>query len=145
MVNSRQSLLFSIFMLFILLSKLLLIGGVLYFITYINNHRDFYLGLGLKEATMQQYLLIVGSLVIIVATVGLFLRRKLKWLKVYVTGKIIELIALIWAVPVYVDALGAALKGLNESLFTIFLLIAILSLWLIFLLVTMSFRNILHK
>lgn len=144
MNNSRQSLLFSIYLLFILLSKLLLIGGVLFFITYVNNHRDFYLGLGLKEATTQQYLLIVGSLVIILATVGLFL-RKLKWLKVYVIGKIIELIALIWAAPVYVDALGSALKGLNESLFTIFLLIAILSLWLIFLLVTMSFRNLLHK
>lgn len=144
MSSSRQSLLFSIYLLFILISKLLLIGGVLYFIKYVNNHRDFYLGLGLKEATTQQYLLIVGSLIIIVSAVGLFL-RKLKWLKVYVTGKIIELIALIWAVPVYVDALGTALKGLNESLFTIFLLIAILSLWLIFLLITMSFRNLLHK
>lgn len=144
MSNSRQLLLFSIYLLFILLSKLLLVGGVLYFIMYVNNHRDFYLGLGLKEATMQQYLLILGSLVIIVSVVGLFL-RKLKWLKLYITGKIIELIALIWAVPVYVDALGSALKGLNESLFTIFLLIAILSLWLIFLIVTMTFRNLLHK
>ncbi len=144
MSSSRQSLFFPIYLLFILISKLLLIGGEFYLIMYVNNHRDFYLGLGLKEASTQQYLLLVGSLVIIVSTVGLFL-RKLNWLKVYVTGKIIELIALIWAVPVYVDALGAALKGLNESLFTIFLLIAILSLWLIFLLITMSFKSLLHK
>ncbi|MCX7744784.1 MAG: hypothetical protein N2167_09515 [Flavobacteriales bacterium] len=144
MAQSRQSLFFSLYLLFILISKLLLIGGVLYFISYVNNHRDFYLGLGLKEATIQQYLLIVGSLIVIIAVIGLFLRIR-KWLMVYVVGKLIELIALIWALPVYVDAIGSALKGLNESLFTIFLLIAILSLWLIFMLVTISFKNLLHK
>ncbi len=144
MINSsRQSLIFSGYLIFIWISKLLLIGGVLYFMYYVNNHRDFYLGLGLKEATMQQYLLIIGSFVVFVASVGLFLRKR-KWLTVYVTGKIIELIALIWAVPVYVDALGSALKGLNESLFTVFLLVAILSLWLMFLLVTISFKNLLR-
>lgn len=144
MSSSRQSLLFSAYLIFIWISKLLIIGGVLYFISYVKSHRDFYLGLGLKEATMQQFLIIIGSLVVFVASVGLFLRKR-KWLTVYVIGKIIELIALIWAVPVYVDALGSALKGLNESLFTIFLLIAILSLWLIFLLLTISFRNLLRN
>jgi len=144
MINSRQSLIFSGYIIFIGISKLILIGGVLYFMIYVNNHRDFYLGLGLKEATIQQYLLITGSLVVLAASVGLFLRKR-KWLTVYVTGKITELIALIWAVPVYVDALGLALKGLNESLFTVFLLVAILSLWLLFLLVTISFKNLLRQ
>lgn len=119
-------------------------GGMIYFIFYIENHRDFYLGLGLEEATMQQYLLIAGSFIVFIASVGLFLRKR-KWLTVYVFGKITELLALIWASPVYVDALSSALKGLNKSLFSIFFLIAILSLWLMFLLVTVSFRNLLRK
>jgi hypothetical protein len=144
MINSRQSLIFSGYIIFIGISKLILIGGVLYFMTYVNNHRDFYLGLGLKEATIQQYLLITGSLVVLAASVGLFLRKR-RWLNVYVFGKMIELIAFIWAAPVYVDALGLALKGLNESLFTVFLLVAILSLWLLFLLVTISFKNLLSQ
>lgn len=126
------------------ISKLLIIAGTVYFISYIENHRDFYLGLGLREATLQQYLLIAGSLVVFIASVGIFLRNK-KWLTVYVIGKLIELAALIWAIPEFVDAIGTALKGLNKSLFTLFLLIAIISLWLMFLLVTVSFKNLLRK
>lgn len=116
---------------FIWITKLLLIFGNLYFIKYVADHRDFYLGIGLYDTTIQQYILLAGSLIVLVGTVRIFQMKKNGW-KIYLGGKLLEAIALFWAYPSYTGAFTHALHGINTNAFDIVFLLILICLTTIF-------------
>lgn len=130
----------SILVIFIWLSKLLFMGGVLYSMSYISTRKDFYLGIGLRDTSWQFYLLLAGSTIVLLSSFGLYLLNK-KAMTFYFLGKVIELISLLWIIPVFVSGLSTALKGLNEPIFLLFSLIALVCLWLLFPLILITYKT----
>lgn len=130
----------TILLVFVWISKLLFIGGVLYFMHYISGRKDFYLGIGMRDTTWQFYLLLSGSSIVLLSTFGIFLLGK-KAFTFYMVGKIIELVSFIIIIPVFVSGIGTALRGIDESLFLIFSMIALISLWLIFPILFYSYKK----
>lgn len=127
----KRPLTLTLFSVLIWITKLGLIGGNLYFIKYVSEHRDFYLGIGFHETTIQQYILLVGSIIVLVGTVGMFNLKK-KGFKIYLVGKFLEAIALLWAWPSYSGVFTHTLRGMNDMAFTLTFLLMIICLTLIF-------------
>jgi hypothetical protein len=113
------------------LTKLAMIAGNLYFIKYVMDHKDFYLGIGLHTTMPQQYILLAGSFIVLVGTVGIFRMKKSGW-KIYLAGKFVEVIALFWAYPSWSGAFTHALYGINSRAFSIVFLLMLICLTLIF-------------
>lgn len=129
-----------IYTIIIWISKLALIGGNLYFIKYVLDHKDFYLGIGFHDTTIQQFLLMAGSLVVLAGTVGM-LNMKKRGFKIYLAGKLLEAIALFWAWPSYSGVFTHSFRGMNDMAFTITFLLMLICLTLIFPLIYYTFSK----
>jgi|GEM_PF-4547743 len=139
-MSSARPLTFTFYSILIWLSKLAFIGANLYFIRYVNEHKDFYLGIGLHDTIIQQYILLGGSVIVIAGTIGMFMMKK-GGFSLYLAGKVVEAIALFWAYPSYSGAFTHALYGVNSTAFSITFLLMLICLTLIFPLVYYTYSR----